>query len=198
MISPTQKHAQIRNLRNLESSESPTYLQISPNNKRVPPKSKTPIFELKTEPNENYEKHEKFERFENFHKTPKNHRNFTFALGNSYEAPSYMILKNTVIDKQSYNNVFLEESAKWPILSKLNNQLTNINEFKIGENQVQRLKNEQKNEKSRQMFKSQFLLIFRPNKRKLVLFQIQSKTEKLDKKSQRTLKPYSKGIIEVY
>ena len=165
MISPTQKHAQMKNLRNIESPDSPTYLQISPNSRKVPPKSKPPIFDLKTEPNENYEKFGKYERFENFHKAPKNHRNFTFALGNSYEAPSYMISKNTVYDKQSYNNVFLEESAKWPILSKLNNQLTNINDFKIGENEAQRLRNDKKNEKSRQMFKSYFFfLIFWKNK----------------------------------
>ena len=156
MISPTQKHAKTQNLRNIESPDSPTYLQISPNNRKMATKSKTPSFELKTEPIENSEKYEKHERFEKFHKTPKNHRNFTFALGNSYEAPSYMISKNTVYDKQSYNNVFLEESAKWPILSKLNNQLTNINDFKIGENESQRLRNEKKNEKSKQMFKLQF------------------------------------------
>jgi len=133
MIINTSKFSPLHS-RNIESLDSPEYLKTS-TNKKPPPKSKTPNFQIKTEPNDNNKE--------------ENARNFAFVYGNSYEAPTYMINKNSIIDKQSYNNLFLEESEKWPFFSKLNNQLTNMNEFKISGHPNPR----KKGEKSMQIFK---------------------------------------------
>ena len=103
-------------VKNNESSELPEYLQSSPNRTRSHKReNKLPLMKSL---NKSQEKEH-------------HNRNYTFNLGNSFEAPTYFFTKNSVVDKQSYNNPYIHESIKWPILAKLNNKLTNSNEFQI-------------------------------------------------------------------
>lgn len=67
-------------------------------------------------------------------------RTHAFNLGNSYEAPTYFISKNSIFDERSYNNPYLENREKWPVFSKINNELSNMNEFQINNNIDQRVK----------------------------------------------------------
>lgn len=67
-------------------------------------------------------------------------RTHAFNLGNSYEAPSYFITKNSIFDEHSYNNPYLENREKWPLFSKINNQLNNMNDFQINNNLDQKVK----------------------------------------------------------
>lgn len=101
---------------NTESHELPEYLKSSPNQK-----DDTKEFNLKNS---------------TIHKIQQNKeetqsRNFTFNIGNSYEAPTYFISKNSVMDKKSYSNPYVENSDKWPLLSKINNKLKNFSEIKF-------------------------------------------------------------------
>lgn len=104
------------NARNTESPDSPEYLKTS-YAKKPHPKPITPSSIIKTEPVD-------------LGKEP-DIRNYAFNLGHSYEAPSYMITRNSIVDKRSYLNKYLEGSEKWPALSRVNNKLTNTNEFRI-------------------------------------------------------------------
>lgn len=100
----------IKGRRNFESDDSPTYLRTSAT-KKIKNVTINPI-----NINEN---------------SPTRTKAFNF--GNSYEAPSYMKTKYSIIDHHSFDNPFLNNPNKWPLLSTMNNQLSNNNEFKFNE-----------------------------------------------------------------